>query len=55
MRVDQTDEISDIVDALSRMLHRLDESGEMIAALRIAEAMESLQLSDSCQSTENAA
>jgi hypothetical protein len=47
MRIDQRDEISDMVDALNRMLLRLDESGEMIAALRIAEAIEALQLSDS--------
>ncbi len=47
MRVDQRDEISDMVDALSLMLRRLDEAGEMIAALRIAEAIEALQLSDS--------
>lgn len=46
MRVDQRDEISDMVDALSQMLRRLDEAGEMIAALRIAEAIEALQLSD---------
>ena len=52
MRVNQADEISDIVDALDRMLCRLDESGEMIAALRISEAMEALRLSNACKSTE---
>lgn len=53
MRVDQRDEISDMVDALGRMLHRLDEAGEMIAALRVVEAIEALQASHSCKRTEN--
>lgn len=51
MRVDQRDEISDMVDTLGRMLRRLDETGETIAALRVSEAMEALQASKSCQST----
>ena len=54
MRVDQADEISDIVDALGRLLNQLDESGEMLAALKIAEAMETLQLSNSYNGTEKA-
>ncbi|WP_339689216.1 hypothetical protein [uncultured Parasphingorhabdus sp.] len=54
MRVDQADEISEIVDALGRMLNQLDESGEAIAALKIAEALETLQHSNSCDATEKA-
>jgi hypothetical protein len=52
MRVDQRDEISDMVDALGRMLRQLDEAREMIAALRIAEAIEALQASHSFKRTE---
>ena len=54
MRVDQTDEISNMVDTLSLLLGRLDEAGEMIAALRIAEAIEALQLSVSGDYSSNA-
>tara|TARA_R110000824_G_scaffold237719_1_gene426535 strand:+ start:1414 stop:1581 length:168 start_codon:yes stop_codon:yes gene_type:complete len=52
MKVDQRDEISDMVDALGRMLRRLDEAGEMIAALRVAEAIEALQASHSFKRTD---
>ena len=52
MRIDQRDEISDMVDALGKMLRWLDHTGEMIAALRVSEAMEALQASQSSQATE---
>ena len=51
MRVDQGDKISELVDRLDQVLRQLDDSGEIIAALRVSEAVEALQASNSYNSS----